>query len=128
MAKAWWRDSDYELFARLTKERDEARAEVERLRRMPVIEMMCENESVREYVTQLEKRVERAGVERLAKERDDARYLLTQARSAVEHERDRLSDCEHDPAFCTCDEAAKMSALLARIDVAFVAQAEGSER
>jgi hypothetical protein len=31
MAKAWWRDSDYELFARLTKERDEARAEVERL-------------------------------------------------------------------------------------------------
>lgn len=32
MAKAWWRDSDYELFARLTKERDEARAEVERWR------------------------------------------------------------------------------------------------
>ena len=32
MAKAWWRDSDYELFGRLTKERDEARAEVERLR------------------------------------------------------------------------------------------------
>ena len=34
MAKAWWRDSDYELFARLTKERDEARAEVERLREL----------------------------------------------------------------------------------------------
>lgn len=33
MAKAWWRDSDYELFDRLTKERDEARAEVERLKR-----------------------------------------------------------------------------------------------
>lgn len=32
MAKAWWRDSDYALFDRLTKERDEARAEVERLR------------------------------------------------------------------------------------------------
>lgn len=32
MAKAWWRDSDYELFDRLTKERDEARAEVDRLR------------------------------------------------------------------------------------------------
>lgn len=31
MAKAWWRDSDYELFDRLTRERDEARAEVERL-------------------------------------------------------------------------------------------------
>lgn len=28
MAKAWWRDSDYELFARLTKERDEARAQL----------------------------------------------------------------------------------------------------
>jgi chromosome segregation ATPase len=28
MAKAWWRDSDYALFDRLTKERDEARAEV----------------------------------------------------------------------------------------------------
>ena len=28
MAKAWWRDSDYELFARLTKERDEARADL----------------------------------------------------------------------------------------------------
>ena len=34
MAKAWWRDSDYELFDRLTKERDEARAEVERLREL----------------------------------------------------------------------------------------------
>ena len=33
MAKAWWRDSDYELFDRLTKERDEARTEVERLTR-----------------------------------------------------------------------------------------------
>ena len=32
MAKAWWRDSDYALFDRLTKERDEARAEVERWR------------------------------------------------------------------------------------------------
>lgn len=31
MAKAWWRDSDYALFDRLTKERDEARAEVGRL-------------------------------------------------------------------------------------------------
>ena len=41
MAKAWWRDSDYELFARLTKERDEARAEVERLRR-EVDEMAAE--------------------------------------------------------------------------------------
>ena len=27
MAKAWWRDSDYALFDRLTKERDDARAE-----------------------------------------------------------------------------------------------------
>jgi hypothetical protein len=26
MAHAWWRDSDYELFYRLTAERDEARA------------------------------------------------------------------------------------------------------
>lgn len=41
MAKAWWRDSDYELFARLTKERDEARAEVERLQR-EVDEMAAE--------------------------------------------------------------------------------------
>ena len=32
MAKAWWRDSDYALFDQLTKERDEARAEVGRLR------------------------------------------------------------------------------------------------
>ena len=31
MAHAWWRDVDYELFYRLTRERDEARAEVERL-------------------------------------------------------------------------------------------------
>jgi uncharacterized coiled-coil DUF342 family protein len=34
MAKAWWRDSDYALFDRLTKERDEVRAEVERLREL----------------------------------------------------------------------------------------------
>jgi hypothetical protein len=32
MAHAWWRDSDYELFYRLTAERDEARAEAETLR------------------------------------------------------------------------------------------------
>jgi hypothetical protein len=32
MAHAWWRDVDYELFYRLTRERDEARAEVARLR------------------------------------------------------------------------------------------------
>ncbi len=32
MARAWWRDSDYELFYRLERERNEARAEVERLR------------------------------------------------------------------------------------------------
>ena len=31
MAHAWWRDVDYELFYRLTRERDVARAEVERL-------------------------------------------------------------------------------------------------
>ena len=37
MAKAWWRDSDYALFDRLTKERDEARAEVERLTREPAV-------------------------------------------------------------------------------------------
>lgn len=30
MAHAWWRDVDYELFDRLTRERDEAQAEVER--------------------------------------------------------------------------------------------------
>ena len=32
MAKAWWRDSDYELFDRLTRERDEARDEVKWLK------------------------------------------------------------------------------------------------
>lgn len=29
MAHAWWRDDDYDLFARLTKERDEAKAALE---------------------------------------------------------------------------------------------------
>jgi hypothetical protein len=32
MAKAWWRDSDYELFDRLTRERDEALKELKYLR------------------------------------------------------------------------------------------------
>lgn len=32
MAHAWWRDVDYAVFYKLEKERDEARAEVERLR------------------------------------------------------------------------------------------------
>lgn len=64
------------------------------------------------------------GVDQLTKERDEARSLLTQARVAVEHERDRLSDCEHDPAFCTCDEAARTSVLLAKIDAMIVDPSE----
>jgi len=32
MAKAWWRDSDYALFDRLTRERDEALQELKYLR------------------------------------------------------------------------------------------------
>ena len=32
MAQAWWRDSDYRLFHRLNRERDEQHAEIERLR------------------------------------------------------------------------------------------------
>lgn len=64
------------------------------------------------------------GVDQLTKERDEARSLLTQARVAVEHERDRLSDCEHDPDFCTCDEAARTSVLLAKIDAMIVDPSE----
>lgn len=53
---------------------------------------------------------------------------LRAIRVAVEHERDRLSDCDHDPAFCTCNEAAEMSVLLDRIDAAIAVQTEGAKQ
>jgi len=92
---------------RMERERDEARAEVQQLRRMPVVEMMCENESVREYITQLEKRVERNAtrveieqrdlyIGELRKERDEARAEVERLGRQVElltDERDELLVC-----------------------------------
>jgi chromosome segregation ATPase len=111
---------------RLQRERDEARAEVDHWRVKaeaygnmvfgcgPVLE--AAGHPIDCSLPGGKVKGVRIAVEALVLERDDARSLLLQARDAVEHERDRLSDCEHDPAFCTCDEAAKASALLAKID------------
>ena len=74
MAQAWWRDSDYRLFYRLSQERDDAMAEIERLKAaLPYDWNMLEacRGSLREHM---------AEIKRLKADNERLRGLLREAR------------------------------------------------